>query len=51
MMKNEDVTPLPAQSNRGNCPSFEPLLNAFIETLLNNNPELQLAQEVARKYA
>jgi hypothetical protein len=36
--------------NRGDCPSFEPLLNAFIEILLNNNPELQLVQELARKY-
>jgi len=34
--------------NRGNCPSFEPLLNAFIEILLNNNPELQLAKEHAK---
>jgi len=37
--------------NRGNCHLFEPLLNAFIEIFLNNNPELQLAQELAKKYA
>ena len=39
------------EENRGNCPSFEPLLNAFLEILLNNNTELQLVQELARKYA
>jgi hypothetical protein len=38
------------EESRGNCPSFEPLLNAFLEILLNNNTELQLAQELARKY-
>jgi len=38
------------EENRGNCPSFEPLLNAFLYIFLNNNTELQLAQELARKY-
>jgi hypothetical protein len=37
--------------NRGDCPSFEPLLTAFLEISLNNNPELQLVQELAKKYA
>jgi hypothetical protein len=37
--------------NRGDCPSFEPLLAAFLEINLNNNPELQLVQELMKKYA
>ena len=37
--------------NRGDCPSFEPLLTAFLEINLNNNPELQLVQELMTKYA
>jgi hypothetical protein len=36
---------------RGDCPSFEPLLAAFLEINLNNNPELQLVQELMKKYA
>jgi hypothetical protein len=36
------------RENRGDCPSFGPLLNAFIGILLNNNPELQLVQELAK---
>jgi hypothetical protein len=38
-------------SNRGNCPSFEPLLDAFLQTTLNNSTEFQLAQELMKKYA
>jgi hypothetical protein len=37
--------------NRGDCPSFEPLLAAFLEISLNNNPELQLVQDLMKKYA
>jgi hypothetical protein len=37
--------------NRGNCPSFEPLLNAFLEISLNDNPEVELMQEFMKKYA
>jgi hypothetical protein len=37
--------------SRGDCHSFEPLLNTFLDILTNNNAELQLIQELARKYA
>ena len=43
--------PFTARKNRGDCYLFEPLPNTFLEILLNNNQELQLALQLARKYA
>ena len=55
--KNEEKVDLPNSTknnelgNRGNCPSFEPLLDAFLKSSLNNSTEFQSVQELMKKYA
>jgi hypothetical protein len=39
------------KGSRGDCHSFEPLLTAFLDILTNNSTELQVIQELAKKYA